>query len=137
MVMKAFARRNLSHPSERSPGEGSDAPSSTEAEVEAEEFVERLGDLDRFIGGPAKAPHSPATLPSGSSVRRPTIPMARNLPALPTGALAPISHPVPPAPAIPRTVSAGPDANDEAQDFLERLGDLDRFIGAPRTPRPT
>lgn len=132
--MKAFARRNFTNPSDKSADTGSAGPSSEE--VEAEEFVERLGDLDRFIGGPVKTPNSSAAPPSDPAVRRPTTPLARNLPALPTGALAPISHPVPPAPTMAGVVSAAPDADDEAQDFLDRLGDLDRFISAP-SPRQT
>lgn len=120
-----------------------------EATREAEEFTERLGDLDRFIGGPSvptnpsapTGPSGPTGLtgpPSGSTPAvswAPSVP-ARNLRAAPTGALAPISHPRPAA-APSATPDAAPVADaDAGDDFVQRLGDLDRFIGGPATPAP-
>lgn len=119
-------------------GHGVDEEATREAEV----FAERLGDLDRFIGSGGAAP-TPTTGATPPVMWSPTV-SARNLRAAPTGALAPISHPRP-RPASPSLDGA---ANDEAaaavepssytdptgDDFVERLGDLDRFIGGAVTP---
>ena len=107
---------------------GSDDPNADEAA----DFAERLGDLDRFIGGgtaPATGPTTSVSWTGGAP--------ARNLPAAPIPAVAPISHPrpasfdraaelEPQSGAVERPV-ADPEA--EAQEFVDRLGDLDRFIG--------
>ncbi|MFN8051569.1 MAG: hypothetical protein U0Q22_09050 [Acidimicrobiales bacterium] len=77
------------------------APHETETS-EADDFLQRLGDLDRFIGGPTAAP-----APTPAPVSRET--------ALPE-------------PALPDTAHHETDTS-EADDFLQRLGDLDRFIG--------
>lgn len=95
---------------------------------EAAEFVERLSDLDRFIGG-----DSMAAMPTDPGI--PTAPMMP--PGRPAGAPAPAPvqrAQTPPAPSPAPIVAAideppVDDPDDEAQEFLDRLSDLDRFIG--------
>lgn len=109
---------------------------------EAADFSARLGDLDRFIGGGAApataAPSTPVSWTGGAP--------ARNLPAAPIPAVAPISHPRPVTAERAPEVEGAPerpiaDPETEAQEFVDRLGDLDRFIGGspatmPEPPTP-
>jgi len=160
--MKPFARRRRTDTNPSAPsGTGALAPDGAEAlvdlddldiaplgapnpaEDEAAEFVERLSDLDRFIGGDGARPAVPGPSGAGTGlpIARPSAPFGavpstgRNLPAAPIPAVAPISHarpanePAPPRAASDEVASPVADPEDEAQEFLDRLGDLDRFIG--------
>lgn len=121
--------------------------------AEAADFAERLGDLDQFIGG-GGSPISPVRWAGGSLARNlPTGPV----PEVPLPTATPISHPRPTTPSVarpsigavratwplppdtrpvqPEPVDTDPvDTDTEAQEFLDRLGDLDRFIGGSNQP---
>lgn len=116
--MKAFTRLRSSKTDAPAPSAVSpQADEVTDAPVDpSDDFLERLGDLDRFIGGAATQP-----------VTWPSTPPTRNLFTRPDAAT-PTPTPTPTPPAA--------HDSDEAEDFLERLGDLDRFIGGPGTPPP-
>lgn len=102
-------------------GQAATAPDASANE--AADFAERLGDLDRFIGG--------GDLPVSWAPQA----AARNLPVMPPPAMAPISHPRPPAPADDHS-DWDPSEVDSSDDFVARLGDLDRFIGGGEPAAP-
>lgn len=101
-----------------------------ESDAEAADFLERLGDLDQFIGGATGSPE--VELAPFSGPRNASQPSTRRLfearVATPDG----------------RSGEQPADQSDEQSDFLQRLGDLDRFISpgqadaaSPAGPAPT
>lgn len=121
------------HSSDIDPQHTTAAPADPESE--AADFLERLGDLDQFIGA---APASgPTQLPSFAGPRNASIPSAsRPLPSVDQPVTRRLFEaPTGEVPAVGAQLAAAPSDqhSDEAEDFLQRLGDLDRFI-APSQP---